>query len=160
MIRKILFKDFTSIQFFSYKIFILSINMFDVIDDFYDPTIHQYFSNLNRGEFMTAAKLFAEQGCLNPPFEKSIQGRSAIAQYLESEAKGMRFCPEQGQMMSQDDQETRYRIRGKVETNWFTVNVNWSIQLNSMKEIIVVDVNLMASMTDLLHFNTLKPPVL
>jgi hypothetical protein len=123
-------------------------------NDLYEPTIHKYFTSLNRGEFVTAAELFAEQGCLNPPFERSVQGRSAIAQYLKNEAKGMRFCPEQGQILTQDSKQTHYQIQGKVETNWFTVNVSWSIQLNSMKELVAVEVSLLASLTDLFHLDT------
>jgi Nuclear transport factor 2 (NTF2) domain len=128
------------------------------INNVHEPIIHNYFEKLNIGDFGEAANLFAEQGCLNPPFEKSIQGRSAIAKYFESEAKGMKFCPEQGQKAADEGEQTHYQIQGKVETNWFTVNVNWSIKLNAIKEILVVEVNLLASMNDLFHLNTLRSP--
>jgi Nuclear transport factor 2 (NTF2) domain len=128
------------------------------ISDIHEPIVHEYFEKLNVGDFVEAANLFAEQGCLNPPFEKSIQGRSAIAQYFESEAKGMKFCPEHGQKVTYEDEQTHYQLQGKVQTNWFTVNVNWLIKLNSVKEILVVEVNLLASMNDLLNLNTLRSP--
>ncbi len=126
------------------------------IDDIHESKVFEYFAELNAGRFLTAAALFSEQGWLKPPFEASIQGRQAIAEYLENEAKGMKFCPEQGQIISQDHEQTHYRIQGKVETNWFTVNVSWSIQLNTVKDIMAVEVGLLASLTDLFHFNTLR----
>jgi hypothetical protein len=121
-------------------------------------TIQEYFEKLNTGEFIAAAELFSEQGCLSPPFETSIQGRDAIAQYLETDAKGMRFCPEQWTILAHNSEQTHYRIAGKVETRWFTVNVSWSMHLNSAKEIMAVEVKLLASLTDLLQLNTLKQP--
>jgi Nuclear transport factor 2 (NTF2) domain len=127
--------------------------MLSNIDNIHEPKIREYFAELNTGRFLAAAELFADQGCLSPPFEKSIQGREAIAQYLENEAKGMRFCPERGQILTQNNEQVHYQIQGKVETKWFTVNVSWSIQLNSVKKITAVEVSLLASLTDLLHLD-------
>jgi hypothetical protein len=119
-------------------------------------TIQEYFEKLNTGEFNAAAELFSEQGCLSPPFETSIQGREAIAQYLATEAKGMRFCPEQLEILAHDSEQTQYQLVGTVETRWFMVNVSWLMQLNSAKEILTVEVKLLAALTDLLQLNTLK----
>ena len=132
------------------------------IDGIYENTIHEYFMRLNNGEFMETAQLFAEQGCLNPPFEKSIVGKEAIAQYLEKEAKGMNFCPERGEILTkvgvadplEHGDRTQYHIQGKVKTNFFTVNVSWSIELNAIKEIMAVDVKLLASIDELLSFRS------
>ena len=132
------------------------------IDGIYENTIHEYFMRLNNGEFMETAQLFAEQGCLNPPFEKSIVGKEAIAQYLEKEAKGMNFCPERGEILTkvgvadplEHRDRTQYHIQGKVKTNFFTVNVSWSIELNAIKEIMAVDVKLLASIDELLSFRS------
>jgi Nuclear transport factor 2 (NTF2) domain len=134
--------------------------MFSNFGNIRESKLQEYFAELNAGRFLAAAELFADQGCLKPPFEKSIQGRKAIAQYFENEAKGMRFCPEEGQILTQNSEQTHYRIQGKVETNWFTVNVSWLIQLNSMKEIMSVEVSLLGSLTDLLHLNTSGSPKL
>jgi len=123
------------------------------IDGIDELTIYEYFARLNNNEFLTTSELFAEQGCLNPPFEKTVCGRDAIAQYLEKEAKGIEFCPEYGEMILSDSTFTQYQIQGKVKTNQFTVNVNWLIQLNSSKEIIFVEVKLVASLIELLKFN-------
>jgi len=132
------------------------------IDGIYENTIYQYFIRLNNGEFMETAQLFAEQGCLNPPFEESIAGREAIARYLEREAKGMNFCPERGEIIPKvgvaaplkNSDRTQYQIHGKVKTNFFTVNVSWSIELNAAREIMAVDVKLLASINELLSFRS------
>jgi hypothetical protein len=118
-----------------------------------EPAIYQYFTRLNNSEFLATAELFAEQGCLNPPFDKQLQGRETIAQYLEKEAEGIRSYPEYGEIFTSDADHTQYQIQGKVEMNWFTVNVSWSIDLNAAKEIMTVDVKLLASLDDLLSFS-------
>ncbi len=118
-----------------------------------EVTISEYFIRLNQGDFSAAAELFAEDGCLNPPFEKPIQGRDAIAQYLDQEAKGMRFCPQQGEKLTSDGEHTQYRIQGQVETHWFTVHVAWLMQINVAKKIVSVDVNLLASLAELAGFD-------
>jgi hypothetical protein len=126
-----------------------------------EPVIYEYFARLNNGKFIATAELFSEQGCLNPPFDKQLQGRSAIAQYLEKEAKGVRFFPEYGKIVTSIDTASnlehgdrlQYQIQGKVEMNWFTVEVSWSIELNTFKEIMLVEVNLLTSLNDLLSFS-------
>ncbi|NUN63329.1 nuclear transport factor 2 family protein [Pseudanabaena biceps] len=130
-----------------------NIDLFINIDGINELTIYEYFAGLNNNEFMATSELFAEQGCLNPPFEQTVCGRDAIAQYLEKEAKGIEFCPAYGEMIKSDNAFTQYQIQGKVKTNQFTVNVNWLIQLNSAKEILLVEVKLIASLIELLNFN-------
>jgi hypothetical protein len=126
-----------------------------------EPVIYEYFARLNNGEFIATAELFAEQGYLIPPFDKQLQGREAIAQYLAKEAIGIRFLPERGEITTSIDtgsnlehgDRTQYQIQGKVEINWFTVNISWSMQLNAVKEIMLVEVKLLASWEDLLSFS-------
>lgn len=123
------------------------------IHGIHEPVICAYFERLNNGKFIATSKLFSEQGCLKPPFDNQIQGRDAISQYLEKEAKGIIFAPEYGEIQISDSNHTRYHIQGKVEMNWFTVNISWSIDLNAAKEIMLVDVKLLASLDDLLSFS-------
>ncbi len=123
------------------------------IHGIHEPVIYAYFERLNNGEFIATSKLFSEQGCLNPPFDNQIQGRDAISQYLEQEAKGIRFCPEDGEVLTIDPNHTRYHIQGKVEMNWFTINTSWSIDLNAATEIVLVEVKLLTSLDDLLSFS-------
>jgi hypothetical protein len=123
------------------------------IQGIHEPVIYEYFARLNNGEFTATAELFAEQGCLNPPFDKQLQGRDMIAQYLEEQAQGIIFAPEDGEILIDDANHTQYQIHGKVELNWFTVNISWSIQLNAAKEIMLVEVKLLNSLDDLLSFS-------
>jgi hypothetical protein len=122
------------------------------IDGVEEPKIESYFSKLNNGEFIATADLFAECGCLKPPFEDSIEGRDAIAKYLATEARGMRFCPESGSLLLRDNNLVQYHVQGKVQTNYFTVNVSWLIQLNLDNEILLVEVKLLAALEELLKF--------
>ena len=128
-------------------------------------TIDEYFSRLNHHEYVATAQLFATTGCLHPPFENPIQGREAIAQYLQQEAQGMSFVPEQGILLPIDFDDspratlreridypqTRIQIQGKVQTKWFTANVSWLFELNSITEIMLVQIKLLAALPELLN---------
>lgn len=116
-----------------------------------EPIIYEYFIKLNNEEFKEVAELFAEKGCLHPPFDKPIQGREMIAEYFVKEAVGMRFYPQYGEKVTSDSPNSQYHLQGKVETSWFTVNVNWLIEVNSAKEIVIVEVKLLDSLNDLLN---------
>jgi hypothetical protein len=118
-----------------------------------EPIVEAYFTRLNSREVTTTADLFAKCGCLKPPFEDSIEGRDAIAVYLEKEARGMRFCPESGTLLLRDNDLTQYHIYGKVQTNYFTINVSWLMQLNTDNEIVLVEVKLLAALEELLKFS-------
>jgi hypothetical protein len=123
------------------------------IDGIEEPTIAAYFSGLNSGEFAATAELFAQSGRLEPPFENSIEGKDAIAKYLATEARGMIFCPESGILLLKDRNLAQYHVQGKVKTNYFTINVSWLMQLNNDKEILLVEVKLLAALEELLKFN-------
>ncbi len=116
-------------------------------------TVNEYFSRLNNHEYVATAQLFTTTGYLHPPFDNPIQGRKAIAKYLEQEAQGMRFVPEYGTLLpiNLDDPQTRIQIQGKVETKWFTVNVSWLFELNSIREIMLVEIKLLAALPELLN---------
>jgi hypothetical protein len=123
------------------------------IDGIEEPTIAAYFNGLNSGEFAATAELFTESGRLDPPFENPIEGRDAIAKYLETEAKGMIFCPESGALLLKDNALDQYHVQGKVKTNYFTINVSWLLQLNTEKKILLVEVKLLAALEELLKFS-------
>ena len=122
------------------------------IDGIEEPIIAAYFNTLNRGEFAATAELFAFTGCLNPPFESSIEGRDAIANYLATEARGMILCPEAGTMLLRDERIAQYHVQGQVKTNYFSINVSWLMQLNTAGEIVLVEVKLLAALEELLKF--------
>ena len=108
-----------------------------------EPVVHDYFVRLNQSDFTATADLFSEQGGLKPPFEKIIKGRSAIAQYLEKEALGIKVFPTHMKTMMSDQSYIQYQIQGKVKTNYFTVNTSWLINLNTAKEITLVEIQLL-----------------
>jgi hypothetical protein len=134
-------------------------DMFININSIEESCIHEYFEKINDGEFQAAAELFFEQGILSPPFEKPLQGRESITQYLQKEALGMKFYPEYGRVFTSIDREStlttqlHYQIQGRVSTAWFTVNVSWWIKLNAAKEIMLVEVKLLSALHDLLSLN-------
>ena len=130
----------------------IDLDLATTIDGIEEPTITAYFRTLNQENFTATADLFTTSGCLNPPFEGSIVGRAAIAKYLETEARGMILCPEFGRLLIKDNDVAQYHIQGKVKTNYFTINVTWLFQLNLDREILLVEVKLLAALDELLKF--------
>lgn len=118
------------------------------------PTILRYFDSFNAGEFQQCADLFAEDGLLYPPFESAIGGRTAIATYLQQEAKGMKATPRQGNTDFLETGDAEVKVSGQVQTPLFSVNVSWHFVLNGESEILAVRLRLMAALEDLLR---LKP---
>ncbi len=116
-----------------------------------DPTIYEYFIRLNNREFVATAELFTEQGCLTPPFDQLVQGRRAIAEYLEKEAQEVVSYPKWGENLKQG-LLNEYRVQGTVAISQFAFNMEWFIQINSSQEIITLEAKLMASWEDLLNF--------
>jgi len=118
-----------------------------------DSVVHDYFARLNQSDFNATADLFSEQGCLKPPFEKTIKGKRAIAEYLEKEAFGMELFPTYLKMMQHNQSCTQYQVKGKVKTNYFTVNASWLIDLSPEKEITFIEIKLLETLSSLLAFN-------
>lgn len=114
-----------------------------------EPVITRYFETLNHQNFLETAQLFASDGTLTPPFEKAIIGQEAIANYLQQEAKEMTLCPLQEALEATETSNIKAEIKGKVTTPLFTVNVAWIFILNNQKEIISVEVKLLASLEEL-----------
>ena len=130
----------------------IDLDLATTIDGIEEPTITAYFRTLNQENFTATADLFTTSGCLNPPFEGSIEGRAAIATYLKTEARGMILCPKSGVMLIRGNEVTQYHIQGQVKTNYFTINVAWLFQLNLERDILLVEVKLLAALDELLKF--------
>jgi hypothetical protein len=120
-----------------------------VIEGIEESMILQYFKSLNAGEFEKTASLFAIEGALHPPFESPIVGKEAILNYLNAEAKGLQLFPLKGTTETLESRDTKVQVKGKVQTPLFSVNVAWLFQLNSAKEILSVEVKLLASLEEL-----------
>lgn len=120
-----------------------------------DRVVARYFLTLNEGSFQTTASLFTEDGTLYPPFEKAIVGQDAIADYLQTEANGMRLEPFKLELKPMDlgdyPGDYQYDLKGKVHTSLFSVNVGWGLILNSQSQIISAKVKLLAALKELLE---------
>ncbi|EAZ89282.1 ketosteroid isomerase family protein [Crocosphaera chwakensis] len=114
-----------------------------------EPVIKRYFETLNHESFLETASLFASEGTLTPPFEKAIVGSEAIANYLQQEAREMTLFPLQEALETTETGHIQAEIKGKVTTPLFTVNIAWVFILNNQKEIISVEVKLLASLEEL-----------
>ncbi len=113
-------------------------------------TLTRYFATLNAGDFRQTAALFAVNGALIPPFEEPVVGREAIADYLWREAQGMQLFPHTSVEEGLDNGDYRIHVRGRVQTPLLGVNVAWIFILNPEHEILLVRVNLLATLEELL----------
>jgi hypothetical protein len=118
------------------------------------PAILRYFETLNAGDFEETANLFADDGVLHAPFEEPIIGKSSIASYLKTEARGMQLEPQQSVSKILEDGTVEIQVSGRVQTPAFGINVGWVFLLNFQQEILSVTVKLLASPQELL---TLRP---
>ena len=120
------------------------------------PAVVRYFETLNAGDFEATADLFAGDGVLHAPFEEPIIGKSSIATYLKTEARGMQLEPQQGISQILQDDQVQVQVNGRVQTSAFGVNVGWLFVLNSHQEILSVTVKLLASPQELLNLRSHK----
>ena len=130
----------------------------DAIAGLVQPVISHYFEGLNAGDFEATSQLFAVDGALQPPFEDAVIGPTAIADYLEREAKGFLLQPQQTVSKPLEDGDTEVEVVGKVQTPWFAVNVRWTFILSSTQQILIAKINLLAALQDLLHLKNNQQP--
>ncbi len=115
-----------------------------------EPTVESYFASFNAGDFEVTAALFVPDGELRPPFESAIVGPDAIAQYLKTEAEGMQAYPESLELRPIGEGGRQILVRGRVKALVFKVVVAWVFELTESEQIRSVEVNLLASMQELL----------
>jgi hypothetical protein len=120
------------------------------------PAVQQYFETFNASDFEATANLFAEDGVLHAPFEEPIIGKSSIASYLKTEARGMLLEPQQSASKILEDGTVEIQVSGRVQTPAFGINVGWVFRLNFQQEILSVTVKLLASPQELLTLRPLK----
>lgn len=112
--------------------------------------IEHYFQRLNAQNFQGVAQLFVSNGELHPPLEEPVIGSSAIAQYLQTEAAGMKLFPQKGNEQLLDDGKTEVYVQGDVKTSLFKVNVAWQFLLDTEQDkLLAVAVKLLASWEEL-----------
>lgn len=121
------------------------------IEGITEPVVLGYFETMNAGDYEATTALFADTGALLPPFEKPIEGKEAIATYLETEATGMLLFPSKGITEALEDGLTQIQVAGKVQTSLFSVNVSWIFVLTPEREIRSARIKLLASPQELLN---------
>lgn len=125
------------------------------IDGVTEPTVLKYIEAMNTDNIDAAVALFADQGALQPPFQKPIIGREAIAAYLRDEGQGLTMKPKQGISETIEDGYTQHKITGTVETPWFGgnvgMNIAWRFLIDPQGKIFFVAIDLLASPKELLN---------
>lgn len=116
-----------------------------------NETILLYFASINSENFSNIQSLFAENSELYPPFESPIVGRENIANFLEKEARGLRLIPKE---CKQEQRE--YQVTGTVQTQLFSVNVQWIFLINDEGYIQLVKIKLLATLEKLLGLKDAK----
>jgi hypothetical protein len=130
------------------------------IKDIDNVTVLSYMENMNAFDFETAVALFAEDGALQPPFEKPIVGKKNILAYMRDDCYGLKLMPERGVSMPAEDGFTQIKVTGKVQTPWFgsgvNINLAWRFLLNSEDKIFFVAIDLLASAQELLNLGLVR----
>ncbi len=120
-----------------------------------EPAVLSYFKALNADDFEAAIALFTPDGALQPPFQKPLVGREAIAAYMRAEAQGLNIMPQQGISESIPDGAKQIKVTGKVQTPWFGVqvgmNIAWRFLVNPEGKIFFVAIDMLASPQELLN---------
>lgn len=116
-----------------------------------ESVVWRYFQTMNAADYEGTAALFAPTGVMHPPFEEPIEGTEAIATYLKAEAKGMQLFPREGIAETLEEDQIQVRVKGKVQTSLFGVNVAWIFILNPEREILYTQIKLLASPQELLN---------
>jgi len=125
------------------------------IDGIVEPAVLGYIEAMNADKFEDAIALFTPEGALQPPFQKPIIGREAIAKYMREEAQGLNMMPQQGICEVQPDGSKQLKITGVVQTPWFGVtvgmNISWRFLINPEGQIFFVAIDMLASPQELMN---------
>jgi hypothetical protein len=122
------------------------------IDNF---TVLSYMETMNAFDFEAAVSLFAEDGALQPPFQRPIVGKESILVYMREECQGLKLMPEQGISEAVEGGFTQIKVTGKVQTPWFGasvgMNLAWRFLLTPQGKIFFVAIDLLASPKELIN---------
>ncbi len=120
-----------------------------------NPTVLAYMNNLNANDFSALIDLFAEDGALQPPFQRPIVGKESIFRFFQEECQNLKLMPERGVVEPAEDGFTQIKVTGKVQTPWFGagvgMNIAWRFLLNPEGKIFFVAIDLLASPKELLN---------
>jgi hypothetical protein len=120
-----------------------------------NPTVLGYINNMNANDFDAVIGLFADNGALQPPFQRPIVGRESVLRYLREECQNLKLIPERGIVEPAEDGFTQVKVTGKVQTPWFGANVGmniaWRFLLDAQDKIFFVAIDLLASPKELVN---------
>ncbi len=120
-----------------------------------NPTVLSYMNLLNANDFDELIKLFADDGALQPPFQKPIVGKDRVLRFFKEECQNLKLMPERGVAEPAEDGFTQIKVTGKVQTPWFGagvgMNMAWRFLLNAENKIFFVAIDLLASPKELLN---------
>ncbi len=120
-----------------------------------NPTVLSYINNMNANDFGAVIELFANDGALQPPFQRPIVGRDAVFRYLQEECQNLKLIPERGTIEPAEGSFNQIKVTGKVQTPWFGANVGmnmaWRFLLDPQGKIFFVAIDLLASPKELLN---------
>jgi hypothetical protein len=123
-------------------------------------TVLSYMENMNAFDFPAAVALFAEDGALQPPFEKPIVGHENILMYMREECYGLKLMPERGVSEAAEGEFTQIKVTGKVQTPWFGdsvgINLSWRFLLNPEGKIFLVAIDVLASPKELMNLGLVR----
>jgi Orange carotenoid protein, N-terminal/Nuclear transport factor 2 (NTF2) domain len=126
------------------------------IEGITNATIESYMNNMNANDFDALIELFANDGALQPPFQKPIVGRDAVLRFFREDCQNLKLMPERGVAEPADDGYTQIKVTGKVQTPWFGagvgMNMAWRFLLGPDNKIFFVAIDLLASPKELLNF--------
>jgi|SRR6478672_9540959 len=125
-----------------------------------NPTVLSYMDNMNAFDFQAAVALFAEDGALQPPFEKPIVGAENILAYMHEQCYGLKLTPQQGISEAAAGEFTQIKVTGKVQSPWFGdgvgINLAWRFLLNPQGKIFLVAIDVLASPKELLNLGLVR----
>lgn len=120
-----------------------------------NETVLNYMNNLNANDFDALIELFAQDGALQPPFQRPIVGKDAVFRFFREECQNLKLLPERGVSEPAEDGYTQIKVTGKVQTPWFGggvgMNMAWRFLLNPEGKIFFVAIDLLASPKELLN---------
>jgi hypothetical protein len=123
-------------------------------------TVLSYMENMNAFDFPAAVALFAEDGALQPPFEKPIVGHENILAYMREDCYGLKLIPQQGISEAAEGEFTQIKVIGKVHTPWFGesvgINLAWRFLLNPQGQIFLVAIDVLASPKELMNLGFVR----
>jgi hypothetical protein len=120
-----------------------------------NSTVLNYINNMNANDFDQVIELFAENGALQPPFQRPIVGKENVLRYFREECQNLKLIPERGVTEPAEDGFTQTKVTGSVQTPWFGANVGmniaWRFLLDPQGKIFFVAIDLLASPKELLN---------